>query len=119
MALPRKLITCHSYHNLDNEAFENDILESELVQNPSEFLDELCIQYDKVLSSVNDKHCPLKTRNITIRPHTPWYSNEINEAQKLRRKYESKWRETSLTVHREMYIEQKTAVADLIKKAKN
>ena len=53
-----------------------------------------------------------------MRPFTPWYSDEINEAKKVRRKYEMKWHHTKLTVHKEMYLEQKYIVGELITKAK-
>ena len=60
----------------------------------------------------------MKTRNITLRPFTPWYNSEINEAKKLRRKYEKLWRNSKLTVHKEMYLDQKKITSELIKKSK-
>ena len=116
--LPRKMVTFRSYRNVDTDKFQSDIQSSDLLQNPATTLDQLCELYDKTLSDINDKHAPLKTKNMTIRPFTPWYTNEINEAKKLRRKYEEKWRQTKLTVHEEIYLEQKKVVTDLIKQAK-
>ena len=33
--------------------------------------------YNSELSSVLDKHAPLKSRMVTIRPAAPWFSEEI------------------------------------------
>ena len=67
--------------------FQSDILTSDLVQHPSESLDELSEQYDKILSDINNKHASLVTKTITVRPFTPWYSDKINEDKKVCRKY--------------------------------
>ena len=76
------------------------------------------VLYDKILTEINDKHAPLKTRNITVKPFIPWYTNEINEEKTVRRKWEMKWRQTKLTVYKEIYLEQKKVVSDMIKKSK-
>ena len=63
---------------MDTNKFQSDtcILSSNLFQNPADNLDELCDQYDSIISSINDKHAPLKTRNVTIHPFTPWYNDK-------------------------------------------
>jgi hypothetical protein len=117
-ALPRKQITFRSYKKLDLDALKSDILESSLVENPAILLDDLQKQYVITLKSLIDKHAPVKTKIITVRPLTLWYSEEINEAKKLRRKFEKKWRETKLCVHHQMYLEQKANVSKMISDAK-
>ena len=86
-ALPHKSVTFCSYKRMDPNTFQSNILPSDLVQHPSESLDELSEQYDKILSDVNNKHAPLVTKTITVRLFTPWHSDEINEAKKVHRKY--------------------------------
>ena len=70
---------------MDTEKFQSDILSSDLLESPATTLDELCDQYDNILSGIIDDHAPLRTQNITIRPFTPWYNDEINEAKKAKK----------------------------------
>lgn len=50
--------------------------------------------YDSVLGSLLDKLAPLKERVITIRPSAPWYTKEISDEKRKRRRLERKWRST-------------------------
>ena len=43
-----------------------------------------------------DKHAPLMTRTIVQRPRVPWFSQEIREAKRQRRKAEKRWRKSRL-----------------------
>ena len=43
-----------------------------------------------------DKNVPLMTRTIVQRPRVPWFSQEIREAKRQRRKAEKKWRKSRL-----------------------
>jgi hypothetical protein len=53
--------------------------------------------------SIIDKHAPLKSKNIILRPNTEWYSDELRAAKRDRRKAERRMRKSNLTVHREMF----------------
>ena len=59
--------------------------------------------YNSELSSIIDKHAPLKSKNIILRPNTEWYSDELRAAKRDRRKAERRMRKSNLTVHREMF----------------
>ena len=65
--------------NIDSDSLCTDIRSSSLYNSPSLDLSELCDQYDSVLSSILDKHAPLRKRVITIRPLPRWYSEEIKK----------------------------------------
>jgi hypothetical protein len=58
--------------------------------------------YSDIISEVLDKHAPLKTRTIVIRPLAPWYNDTIDALRKEARKAEKRWRKTGLTVHRDI-----------------
>ena len=70
-------ITSHKLHTIDSDNLRHDVLSSTLYNSPSQEITELCDQYDLVLLSILDKHAPLRTRIITLRPNAPWYSDEI------------------------------------------
>ena len=46
-----------------------------------------------------NQHAPLKEKVITIIPKTLWFSEEILQAKRLKRKIEWTWRSTELEVH--------------------
>ena len=60
-------------------------------------------QYDASLSSLLDKHAPSKRIYVVERPMNDWMTDDILVRKALRRKYESLWRKTRLTVHFDMY----------------
>ena len=61
--------------------------------------------YSKLLLDALDKHAPLENRVITLRPCALWYTPEIDEAKKKRRK---------LTIDHELYVMQCNVVKELI-----
>ena len=75
-------------------------------------------QYDASLSSLLDKHAPSKRIYVVDRPMNDWMTDDILVLKALRRKYESLWRKTRLTVHFDMYSESCMAVKKAISKSK-
>ena len=60
-------------------------------------------QYNEILCSLLNKHAPLRSREIILRPHAPWFSDELRELKREKRRLERKYVNTNLTVHKEMY----------------
>jgi hypothetical protein len=116
--LPRKTVTFRKYKSIDMDLLRKDLKQSLLLQEPATHLNELLTQYDTVLRELLEKHAPLKTRVMTERPLTCWYTPEIDGAKKLRRKLERRWRCSGLTVHREAYQAQRDVVNKLLKNGK-
>ena len=104
--------------NIDSDSSCTDILSSSLYNSPSLDLSEFCDQYDSVLSSILDKHAPLRKRVITIRPRAPWYSEEIKEQKVICRRLERRWRCSRLTSDDQSYTDQRTVVKKTIFKSK-
>ena len=60
--------------------------------------------YDTGLRQVLDRHAaPLTTRRVSDRPSAPWMTDGIKAAKRELRRAERQWRDTRLTVHREIY----------------
>ena len=76
-------------------------------------------QYNASLSSLLDKHAPSKRIYVVERPMNDWMTDDILVQKALRRKYESLWRKTRLTVHFDMYSESCMAVKKSISKSKS
>ena len=62
---------------------------------------------DASLRNVLDRHAPLVTRTDTARPSAPWITEEVKAAKCNLRKAERRWRSSGLTVHEQIYMEQR------------
>ena len=76
-------------------------------------------QYNASLSSLLDKHAPSKHIYVVERPMNDWMTDDILVLIALRRKYESLWRKTCLTVHFDMYSETCMGVKTAIRNSKS
>ena len=70
--------------------------------------------YNSELSSVLDKHAPLKSSIVTIRPAAPWFSEEIKLERRVRRRLERRWHRTRLPEDRLHFIEQNRIFNELL-----
>ena len=81
-------------------------------------LESLLALYNTTLIGLLDKHAPLKTRTITIRPSAPWYTEDIREEKQKRRALEQRWRRTSLTDDGEPFVDRCQVVNEFVLQAK-
>ena len=91
-----------------------NVLESTI---QSESADPLSV-YNTCLRQALDHHAPLVTRTVTDRTSAPWMTPEVKQAKVERRVAERKWRQSGLTVNREIYAKQRNLVSNLIRKVK-
>ena len=87
--------------SVDLDCLKQDIAKSDLclqgcVGCPSswEDFDKFVQSYNSTLSSILDRHAPLKSKVVGSRPQVPCYNQEIAEAKKKRRKAERTLRKT-------------------------
>ncbi|KAK2174670.1 hypothetical protein NP493_781g00012 [Ridgeia piscesae] len=74
--------------------------------------------YEHAVLSTIDLHAPLTLRMKACRRKEPWYNDNIRKARALRRANEKRWRTTKLEVHRQIFVEHRTAANNKIKRAK-
>ena len=74
--------------------------------------------YDTGLRQVLDRHASLTTRRVSDRPSAPWMTDGIKAAKRELRRAERQWRDTRLTVHREIYTKQRGVVKTLVRAAR-
>ena len=115
----RQTIQYRNYSAIDNEMFQADIEASTLCLDTATSAASLLDQYDDTMSSLLDKHAPLQTRTITVRPKVPWFNGDIKTAKQKRRQLERRWRQSRLTIHLYIFKEQKRHVNKLIYSAKS
>ena len=107
--------------SIDLQEFRDDISDSPLISTVYEAghdLESLLTLFNTTLIGLLDKHAPLKTRTITIRPSAPWYTEDICEEKQKRRALERRWRKAGLKVDRERFVDQCQVVNEFILQAK-
>ena len=65
-----------------------------------------------------NKHDPVQTRTIVVRPCVPWYTDDIRQAKKDRRKAERKWRSSKLESDLAVFKRKRNAVTNLLNRAR-
>jgi hypothetical protein len=96
--------------DLQNSALFSDVTHDDV--------DALVDCYDQTMSSMLDKHAPLKVKVVPDRPYSPWVTDDVLTARQSRRRAERQMRKTGLAVHRQIYINAKNAVSRAVKNAK-
>lgn len=93
--------------DMDMNAFKTDIAKSPLsIDHTNCDPNELADLYNTELRKALDKHAPLKSRFITLRPHAPWFTSELRNLKREKRRCERVYRASGLEVHRQIYREQ-------------
>ena len=99
-----------SLKHIDDELFRQDILDSNLVTSPPDDVNQLVTLYNSTLSTILDKHAPLKQRNIARKRKSPWYTEATHAARQKRRRLTRKWKRTRQNTDRDRMIEQRDKV---------
>ena len=89
------------YSSIDHKAFTEDV-RSMFATNLEKPVDVFAAYQDAVTDAV-DKHTPTMTRVVTVRPKTPWHTQQLLDAKRDLRCAESRWRNSKLVVHREIF----------------
>ena len=107
-----------NFKRMDHTSFEADLI-SELADVDTEQGVEIVLhQYEKAMKSSIDKHAPMRTRTTQSRKREPWYNDDIHNARQLRRINETRWRETKLEIHRQIFVQHRSEVNTMISRAK-
>ena len=87
-----KKVHYRDFKSLDKEIFRDALINSSLNQDSFDWtLDEAVAQYNEVLSSLMDTHCPVMDRKVKARD-TPWIDDELRDVRRMRRRAERAWR---------------------------
>ena len=117
--LERKRISYRKIRDIDFSEFCGQLEDTRLVRDAASFtLGELVFEYNTTLKSLLDRHAPLKTKTITLRPTALWYTEELRSEKKKRRAFERRWRSSKLESDYSRFKEQCLGVNALIKKTK-
>ena len=90
--------------DIDLDAFQKDIC-SVFSNFSVDNLDGVITVFDDTLRLLLNKYAPEQTRNITLRPHAPWFSDELRELKRVKRRCERKFQSNKLTIDKQIYYQ--------------
>ena len=78
---PPNLVTRHfrCLNSVNIGKFSRDILASNLITHPPTGLSDLVNSYNSTLSSLLNKHAPIKNKTVSSKPANPWYSPALHD----------------------------------------
>ena len=111
----KKTITFHSYRNVDNNSIVNDIKHILNVLDVSSLTAEDCtIWYNNFLNSLENKFCPLISKEILVKADAPWYDHTVAVLHRQCRRAERRWRRLRSDTSRSDYTAARRAVGNQI-----
>ena len=93
-------------HSINIASFMTDIITSDLVTHPKEYVSDLYKQYRQILKTLFDKHAPTKSKSVSQKPPAPWMTPEIIQSKRRRRYLERVWRKSRSSLDRSRYTRQ-------------
>ena len=88
--LKKTVVQYRKLQSTDVDLLRKDIQSSAYLNDTTGSIDKLTEYYLSELSELINVHTPLITRTVTLRPHTPWYDEELRDAKQLKRQLERK-----------------------------
>ena len=73
----RKTITYRKYRDIDISYLTDDLRNISNPETNQESVEQLVKTYNSQLESVIDKHTPIQSKKITIKPNTEWHTDEL------------------------------------------
>ena len=89
-----KNVTYRCIRKIDIDQFKQDIQCLDL-GCPENSTEELVCKYNHSLRQLLDKHAPLKSRTVIVRPKRPWLSESLKLQRSELRKLERRWRKNA------------------------
>ncbi|CAG2255708.1 unnamed protein product [Mytilus edulis] len=114
----RKDISLRKCKEIDVKEIKKDIVDSFSCSGIDSSVEQLVEHYQGNLSNIFDKHAPVTIKSVVLRPNTEWYSDDLNNAKRDKRKAERKWRDSKLEVHHQIFKEKCRTVGELLYIAK-
>ena len=114
----KRLVTSRNLRAMSLTDFQSDVRVMAEASCSCRGLSDLVDAYNDGLGRVLERHAPSATRLVRDRPSAPWLSEDIRDSRRRRRAAERLWRETGLTVHRELFVLQRKAVKSAVESAK-
>ena len=112
-------ISFRNYKHIDEETLKKAIKNLDQRNYKNGTIDEQATNYERAISNLIEIHAPPIRRTVIPRPHDVWYTEELREAKRLRRKLERIWRNGNQESDRQNYRQQCSIVATVLHQTKS
>ena len=113
-----KEVSYRKLKQIDVDSFKSDIVSSALCNSHWSSLESISQCYDETLLQILDKHAPVNTKILTIRPRVPWFSPELKEQKGIRRRLERRMIRTKTQADKNAYRNACNSYSMLLRKSK-
>ena len=100
-----KTIKFRAFRKIPIEQFRQSVSEIITTTNDCENVMEIINHYDVKLQGVTDQYAPMQCKTISLRPHAPWYNDELHQDKRDRRRLERIAAHSQLEVDRQIVDE--------------
>src|SRR6266536_1455132 len=111
--------TFRSINKIDLSKFRSDLIVSDIFSDPKTTLSTLTTQILTTLSTLLDKHAPIRTISCPDRPTKPFITLAICSAKKLRSKLKTKYRRSKSLSDFQAFKSQSRILSSLLTAEKN
>ncbi|XP_072041159.1 uncharacterized protein [Amphiura filiformis] len=101
----KRVIKSRQLRAIDSDVFREEVVGS-LSNNNLDDVNEKVQSFNNNLSNLLDKHAPLTTREVSLRPQAPWYTESVRASKRAKRQLERKWQKSKLTVDEDAFRNQ-------------
>ena len=98
-----KTISFRPLKNIDSQLFRSDV-KTGLKNPPSSDFYSKIKWYNNTMKSIIDKHAPIISKEIKIKPNSPWFDTEYATLRRRRRAVERRFRKSQLEVHKQEFV---------------
>ena len=113
-----KVLRFRQLKRIDIPMFKDDISGAELCVNSFSDIEEFTRCYDTTLLNLLDKHAPIKTKKMVMRPVVSWFTDDLKKLKAERRKCERKMLQSGCSHDKELYYKTRDKYSALLRKTK-
>ena len=113
-----KEILIRNFSKLNLNKIKEDFILSPIPSRPSVDANRMVQSYHAVLTEIMDKHCPIKKKTFKPRRSSVWYTNDLRELKRKRRRLERQLKKDNTFENKERYRQVKCNYNWELKKAR-
>jgi len=118
-AAVKKTIKYRKLKDINIEEFRAELRDGPIgTSATNQSVDELVEEYNGCLSALIEKHAPMITREVYIRDHSPWYTEEVKCAKQEKRRAERRYITHPSAINSDMLKIEKAKYAQICKQAR-
>ena len=95
-AVSYKTVITRDWKSLNLDQLNYEITRADF-RHSSNVVSECVYHYDNNLRTLLDVHAPSRSRTILMRPRAPWFTRELSEEKREKRRLEGRYRSTGTT----------------------